>query len=174
MSELPDELRDVGDKFVYDLMGVYDMEVKLADALDELSRTATNDNLRKGFAVHANETAAQVRRAEAAFEALGEEPARRDNRVVDGLLAETEQFETRATDGGLRDLHYLTAAIETERVEITSYEGLLRTAEAAGLGSQVTDPLAETLAEEEKTLRKLEGLAGGGGLKALARALLGR
>lgn len=161
MSAPQRELRDAEDLFVYDLRAAYDMEVKLVDALDDLSRTATNDNLAKGFAVHRTETETQVRRVEAAFAALGEEPTRRESRVTDGLLAERAQFDAGTTDENLRNRYYLTAAILTERVEITSYEGLLRTAEAADLRSEVTEPLEDTLREEEKTLRKLRGLAEG-------------
>lgn len=42
-------------------------------------------------------------------------------------------------------------------------------AEAAGFGSDVTRPLADNPAEEEKTLRKLQGLAGGSDLERLWR-----
>jgi len=64
-------------------------------------------------------------------------------------------------DENLRNRYCLTAAILTERVEITSYEGLLRTAEAADLRSEVTEPLENTLREDEKPLRKLRGLTEG-------------
>lgn len=165
------ELRGPTDKFAYDLAAVYDMEVRLVDALDGMSEAATNDNLAAGFAVHRTETENQVRRVEEAFEALGEEPTRRENRVTDGLLAETEQFEARAPAGDLLDLHYLDAATLTERVEITSYERLLATAEAAGLGGDVTAPLADNLEEEKKTLRKLQGLAAGSSRQPLWKRL---
>lgn len=160
MSDPQPELRSPEDAFAYDLAAAYDMEVKLVDALEELSRAAANDNLGAGFAIHRTETEGQVRRIEEAFEALGREPTRRDNPIVDGLLAETAQFEAAASDDELRNLHYLTAAIATERVEITSYEGLLRTAKSAGLGGGVTAPLRDNLEQERKTLRKLRGLAG--------------
>lgn len=173
MSTPPSELRDLEDLFVYDLAAVYDMEVKLVDALGELSRTATNDNLSKGFAIHRTETETQVRRVEAAFEALGVEPTRRDNPLVDGLLAEQARVDANVADAALRNRRYLTLAIQTEQIEIASYEGLLATADAAGLGDDVTDPLTDNLEQEEKTLRKLQGLASGSGLAALWRSITG-
>lgn len=154
------DIRDFESLFGYELAAVYDMEVKLVDALDELSRLATNDNLSKGFAIHHTETETQVRNVEDAFEALGREPTRRDNRIVDGLLAERAEFDARVADDTLRNTYYLTAAMKTERLEITSYEGLLTVADNADLADDVTDPLAKNLEQEEKTLRKLEGLAG--------------
>ena len=173
MNPSQTEIRDAADLFAYELEAVYDMEVKLVDALADLSRLATNDNLSKGFAIHRTETETQVRRIEETFEALGAEPTRRDNLIVDGLLEERERFDAGVTDPALRDHRYLTAAILTERLEITSYEGLLATAERAGLGDDVTDPLTDNLGQEEKTLRKLEALAGGPDLADLWKDLLG-
>lgn len=160
MSEPQSELRDFADQFQYDLAAVYDMEVKLVDALDAQSRMAANDNLSKGFAIHRTETETQVRRVERVFEALGREPSRRGNPVVDGLLAETALFEDSVTDDDLLDLHYLVAATATERLEISSYEDLLLLAEKAGFGDDVIEPLADNLEQERKTFRKLRGLAG--------------
>lgn len=165
------ELRDHEDQFAYDLRAAYDMEVKLVDALDEMSRRATDDDLAAGFALHRTETENQVRRVESAFEALGLEPDRRPDSLTDGLLAEREQFDDLVADDGVLNDEYLTAAMQTERIEITSYEGLLRTAEKAGLGPDVTGPLADNLAEEEKTLRKLQGLAAGSGGRPFWRTL---
>ncbi|SEV87156.1 YciE/YciF ferroxidase family protein [Natrinema salifodinae] len=157
------EIRDPAALFTYDLAAVYDMEVKLVDALADLSETATNDNLSKGFALHRTETETQVRRVEDAFDALGAEPTRRADPLVDGLIAAQAQVEGDVADAALRNRRYLTLAIQTEQIEITSYEGLLATAAKAGLGDDVTDPLAANLGQEEKTLRKLEALAGAGG-----------
>ena len=159
MSDRHSELRDAESLFAYELEAVYDMEVRLVDALEELSRLATNDNLSKGFAVHRTETERQVENVEAAFEALGREPSRRPNRIVDGLLAEREGVDAGVADDALRNVYYRNAAIRTERLEITSYEGLLELAKRADLGDAVTDPLERNLAQEEKTLRKLQGLA---------------
>lgn len=171
MSASQTELRDLEAVFVYDLQAAYDMELKLVDALDELSRTATNDNLSAGFAVHRTETETQVRCVEEAFRALGEEPTRREDLVTDGLLEEIERFDARVADDELRNLHYLDAAIKTERVEISHYEGLLRTAEEAGLSNDVMAPLEGVLEQEAKTLRKLQGLAGESDLQRLWNAL---
>ncbi|WP_232702312.1 ferritin-like domain-containing protein [Halobacterium wangiae] len=160
-------LTNLGDQFVYELEAVYDMEVKLVEALGELSYMATNDKLSEGFATHRDETKAHVERVESAFQALGREPSRRDNLVVDALLEEKAQYDESVVDDDLRNVHYLTAGMKTERIEISNYEGLLTTAKKAGLGDEVTDPLEENLDDEENALRKLEGLSTGSGLKAL-------
>jgi ferritin-like metal-binding protein YciE len=161
VSDSQSELSDPADLFAYDLAAALDMETKLVDALDEMARRVTNDNLEAGFEIHRNETERQVELVEETFERLGAEPTRRDNHLVDGLLAEREQFDDRVRDEELRNGQYLTVALTTERIEITTYEGLLRTAESAGFGDDVTEPLTGVLEQERKTHRKLQGLAGG-------------
>ena len=173
MSTPQTEIRNLEDQFVYELEAVYDMEAKLVDALDELSRMSTNDKLSEGFATHREETETHVRRVEEAFEALGREPTRRDCPIVDGLLEEKEQYDASVADDDLRNIHYLGAGMKAERIEMTSYEGLLMTAEKAGLGDEVTGPLEDNLDEEEKTFRKLQGLSTGSDLKTLWNKLTG-
>ncbi|XVH33725.1 ferritin-like domain-containing protein (plasmid) [Haloferacaceae archaeon DSL9] len=173
MSAPETDIRTAEELFVYHLQAVYDMELKLVDALDEMSRSATNDNLSKGFAIHRTETKTQVRGVEKAFEALGRELRRRDDDVVDGLLADRKRFDDAVTDDGLRNSRYLWTAIRTERLEITSYEELLATGEKAGLGADVMDPLKGNLLQEEKTLRQLEGLATDADLRTLWERLIG-
>lgn len=167
MNQDDADIREPVDLFAYDLAAVYDMEAKLVDALDSMSKTVENENLSDGFAVHSTETEGQRRRIEDAFEALGREPTRRADPVVDGLLEARARFDAAVADEELRNLRYLQMAIEIERIEITRYEGLLRTAKAAGLGDDVTEPLAGTLAQEEKTLGKLRALSAGSKLRAL-------
>jgi len=159
VNEHHSELRDATDLFTYDLAAALDMEAKLVDALEEMSRLATNDNLDAGFAIHRTETERQVELVEETFERLGTEPSRRDNHVVDGLLRERTQFDERVRDEELRNSKYLTVGLTTERIEIATYEGLLRTAERAGLDDSVTEPLEGVLEQERKTHRKLRGLA---------------
>lgn len=167
MSAPQTEIRNLEDQFVYELEQVYDMEMKLVDALDELSRMSTNDNLSKGFATHRDETEQHVQRVEEAFRALGREPSRRENPVVDGLLEAKQRYDESVRDDDLRNAYYLGAGMKTERIEMTAYEGLLMTAKKADLGDDVTDPLEDNLDNEEKTFRKLQGLSTGSDLKTL-------
>lgn len=68
-------------------------------------------------------------------------------------------------DEKLRNLQYLAMGLRIERVETTTYEGLLLTAETAGLRDDVTDPLEDLPDQELKALRKLQGFAGGSDLE---------
>lgn len=82
-----------------------------------------------------------------------------------GLSAET-------TEGALRDLYEMQAAMKTERLEITGYEGLLTLADRLDYPSEVTDTLEDNLADEKSTLRQLEGLSKGSKMKSMVQELL--
>jgi len=173
MSESQVDVQSVEDEFVYDLEGVYDMEIKLVDALDEMSRMATNDKLSEAFASHRDETDEHVERVEEAFRAVGVEPSRRESLLADALIEEKARFDEHATDDDLRNLHYMTAGMKTERTEMTSYEGLLTLADKASLGNEVAEPLEANLGDEENLFRTLQGLATGSDLKTLWERLTG-
>ncbi|ELZ02635.1 YciE/YciF ferroxidase family protein [Natrialba asiatica] len=175
MSTHEDDIRNAADLFVYELEAAYDMEIRLVEALADMAETATNDNLRKGFAIHRTETERQVEHLETVFEALGREPTRRENRVVVGLLTERARFDDLAggRDDALTNSYYLTAATKTELIEIATYEGLLLIAEQAALADDVTDPIERIVGQETKTLRKLRGLAGDSGYEVLRDAVTG-
>ena len=173
MSSTQTEIHDLEDQLVYELEAVYDMELKLVDALDEMAMKAATDNISQGVATHRDETRRHVERVEAAFEALGRQPNRRTNAVVDALIEENEQFDRRTDDDTLRDLHFLNAGMKTERIEMTAYEGLLLIAKKADVDDDVTDPLEDNLDEEEKTFKKLKGLSTGSELKALWNKITG-
>ena len=173
MSSTLTEINHIEEQLVYELEAIYDMELKLVDALDDMSRKAANDNISQGFQTHRDETERHVQRVEEAFEALGRQPSRRDNPVVDALIEENEQFDQRTTDDTLRDLHYLNAGMKTERIEMTAYEGAIMLARKADVDDDVTDPLDANLDEEEKTFKKLKGLSTGSELKSLWNKLTG-
>lgn len=173
MSQTHSDITTLEDQFEYDLQAAYDMELKLVDALDDMSQSATNDNISQGFATHRDETEAHVERVEAVFDAIGREPTRRDNYLLDGLLDEKDQYEANVADDDLRNAHYLGAGMKTERIEMTTYESLLTTADKADLGDDVTDPLEDSLDEEEKTFKELKGLSTGSELKSLWNRLTG-
>lgn len=167
------EVNSLQDLFVYELRGMYDVENKLVDALNELSVETTNEDISQSFAEHRGETETHVERLEDAFHALGEEPERQDNRIVDGLVEEHDRFESIATNDDVRDMFALGAGMKSERLEITSYEGLLMLADQLDFGNDVTDPLESNMSDEKQTLSDLQELAGGSKLKSLVSRITG-
>ncbi|WP_135533214.1 YciE/YciF ferroxidase family protein [Halostella pelagica] len=173
MSDSEQYIESLEGLFEYELEGIYNMEVKLVSALDEMALATTNGHLESGFNSHRDETETQVERLEDAFEAYGVEPRQRDCPLVDALEKDRKQFEGMVRDDDLKNLYFLGAAMKTERIEISSYQSLLTTADKLDLGSEVTNPLQDNLEEEKETLRKLEGLSEGSELKSLWDRLTG-
>jgi ferritin-like metal-binding protein YciE len=173
MSDSEQYVESLEGLFEYELEGIYNMEVKLVDALDEMALATTNGNLESGFSTHRDETETQVERIEDAFAAYGVEPRQRDCPIVDALDKDRQQFERMVRDDDLKNLYYLGAAMKTERLEISSYQALLTTANKLDLDSEVTSLLEDNLDEEKKTLKKLEGLSEGSELKSLWDRLTG-
>lgn len=160
-------IETLDDLFEHELKGAYHMEARLVDILDEMAANATNEKVSRGFADHRDETVEHVRRLEAAFEAMGVTAEERHCPIVEALDEERRAVEEGVADESLLDLFYLGAGMKTERIEMTTYEGLLSLAERLDHGSDVTDPLEANLDSEEAAFRKLQSLSGASDLKSL-------
>lgn len=161
------QLDTTHDLFVHELRGAYHMERELVEALDEMAMRATNDRISTGFADHRDETREHVERVEEAFRAMGLEPEERECAVVEALDEERRTVEDAVGDRDLLNQFYLGAGMKTERVEITTYEGLLTMADRLDLDDDVTDPLQLNLDSEETTLKELRTLSTASDLKQL-------
>jgi ferritin-like metal-binding protein YciE len=162
------------DKFVYELQQAYYLETELVDALGKMIDSTSDEKIREGFEKHQRETGDQARRLKTVFNAIDEEPEIRKCHALDGLIEDREEFlDNAAHDDDLVDLYNVGAGMKVERLEITTYEGLLTHADRLDLGSEVTDPLDDTLDEEKATLRELKGVAEGSKIQQLAGRLMG-
>ena len=81
------------------------------------------------------------------FEALGEEPQTREERVGDALVRRHEAFAGE-NDGEVLDRYNIAAWQRTERYEIAAYGNLTSIAGKLGC-DEAADPLEEALREEE-------------------------
>ncbi|WP_253736890.1 ferritin-like domain-containing protein [Halohasta salina] len=162
------------DKFVYELQQAYYIETQLVDVLEEMDQTTADEELSNGFQRHQRETAEQARRLEDVFEALDERPDAWQCHALDGLVEDHSEFlEDAAADDDLIDLYNVGAGVKVERLEISVYEGLLNHATELELPNEVTEPLDETLDEEEATLTELEGAMSGSTIQQLFGRLTG-
>jgi len=146
-TESTDEL------LVQGLEELYYTEQKLLDALDELADQTDHEEVSRGFAEHREETEQHVERLEKVFEEIGEEPQRREERVVDALIQEHEEFAGE-NDGEVLDRYNISTGQKTEHYEIAMYGNV--TSLAGKLGhDDAADMLEETLREEEEALDEL-------------------
>ncbi|MDG5760629.1 DUF892 family protein [Natronococcus sp. A-GB1] len=153
--------------FVYKLRQQYYVERELVETLDELATSANNGRLRQSFADHREETRAQIERLEAVFEALDVRAETREAPILDAIDAQRRGFEEQIDDEDLLDTVYLNIGLMTERVEMTTYEGLSMLATELGLDETVRERLEANYDEEQSTHGELDTLAAASEMKSL-------
>ena len=132
---------------------LYYAEQQLVEALEEMAEKTEHEDAKKGFSEHREETAQQVDRLEQVFQALGEEPETREERVVDAMIDEYKDF-AQNNDGGVLDRYSIAAGQKVEHYEIAAYGNV--TSLAGKLGKdEAADLLEESLREEEDALEEL-------------------
>lgn len=159
---------DTRDLFVYELQGAYYVETELVDAyerladeteidaLDYLPEKETKRSLGDLFADHSEETRRHVHRLEAVFHEVDAEAEARSDPVADGVIRDKDLFNNVVLNDELRPLYYLRTGKKIERLEISTYENLLRLAEKLRLDDVVTDDLEANLEDERRQLEALE------------------
>jgi ferritin-like metal-binding protein YciE len=132
---------------------LYYTEQQLVDALEGLADQSEYEDASQAFSEHREETRAHADRLEQVFEKLGEEPQTREEKVVDALIQEHEEFASNK-DGDVLDRYSIAAGQKTEHYEIAMYGNV--TSLAGKLGEdEAADLLEETLREEEDALDEL-------------------
>lgn len=148
------------DLFGYQLQHAYYAERTQLELLADLADDAATDELGERFTTHIQETERHVERLEDVFDALGRRPQASRSRTADGL-ADARRLQRDATVPGGGDADATTpAALETamlaERLEIRTYEMLVRLAGRLAYADDVVAPLEGNLADEREMLQRLE------------------
>jgi len=146
---LTDELKDL-----------LSAENQLVKALPKMAKAANNQQLRKAFEEHLEQTKGHVERLQQAFEMLGEKAKAKTCKGMAGLVQEgTEVMEEgKEMEDPTADLALIGAAQRVEHYEIAAY-GTARTIAQKMDRKDVADLLNATLAEEEKADSLLTRLA---------------
>jgi ferritin-like metal-binding protein YciE len=152
------------DLFEYQLRSAYYVERQLVSALDELQTSATKGKLVDAFAEHRDETVRQVERLEEVFDLMGLQPEEENVPSLDGLLEEKREFDAQSRNEELQNRFYNEAGRKTERMELTTYEGLLALADELDVDDDVSDLLEQNRREEEAALEELESISEGSSL----------
>jgi len=118
--------------------------------LPELVSSTDDDELKRDFARHLEQTRLHAENIRKAFDALGSPPAGKPTPGLDGLRAEREQTVGQIAPA-LRPGYDCAAAMGTEHYEINAYDAAVRTAEALG-EQHVADLLRANLAQDVAAL----------------------
>ena len=149
-------MTDPRELLLHELKDIYYVEKSLVKTLPDLSREATDRELRKGLDKHLGETKRQVTNIEKVFRALGEQPTAEQCPGFDGIKQEHDQFmreEQPSTD--VRDIFLTGAAARTEHYEIAAYTGMIALAKAIG-EKECAALLDQNLKQEKEALKTVE------------------
>ncbi|WP_247002196.1 ferritin-like domain-containing protein [Halosolutus gelatinilyticus] len=142
------------DLFVSGLKHAYYTEQRLVDALDELERTSSNEELKGGFAEHREETRHHVDRIEQVFEQLDASAEAEEDPVIEGMIEAHEEFMSMDPSPEAIDRFNIAAGQKAEHYEIATYGNLIPMADQIGM-DDAADTLEETLREEQDELETL-------------------
>lgn len=151
-------LENLHDLFVHELRDLYDAEQQLTQALPLLAQAANSPQLRASFEQHLTETKEQARRLEQVFKSLGEPTEGKPCKAMAGLVAEAKELLDEDADPEVLDAALIVAAQKVEHYEIAGYGSVSTFSRLLGY-KDVTPLLKQTIAEEERTDKKLTQLS---------------
>lgn len=148
------------EKFFMDLLkDIYWAEKHLVEALPEMQRAATTDELQEAFEDHLLATQKHVSRLEKVFKLLGKEPESKKCEAMAGLVEESKSIVKETKDGTMtRDVALIIAAQKIEHYEIATYGSMVQLARTMDK-EDIATILEKTLWEEEDTDQYLTQIA---------------
>ena len=97
------------DLFVDGLQKLYYTEKQLLDALEELASGSSDESVKEAFSEHRQETQTHVERLEEAFERMDKSAETKQDRVVDAMIEEHEEFTGQNPDEKVLERFNITA-----------------------------------------------------------------
>lgn len=144
--------------FLDDIRDLYDAEKQVLEALPELARAVSSDELRNVFKEHLEETRLQVKRLERIFEVMGERSSGKKSHAMAALIREANEIAGAKGDAAVRDAGLIAAFQKIEHYEVSGYGSARIHAEILG-DDRAARLLSETLFEEKEADEILTELA---------------
>ena len=157
------ELRTLQDLFEHEIADLFNAETQLVTALPKMAQAASNDELRKAFEHHLDETRDHVRRLEEIRGQIGSSIMEQCDGMR-GLIQEGDEIVSAGGDSDVKDAALIAAAQRVEHYEIAAYGTARTLADELDLG-EAKDLLDQTLDEESNADKLLTKIATGGFLK---------
>lgn len=140
------------DLFDRELRKLYHAEHEILDLHGDLADAAASEEVSELFAGHREDTVAQIHRLESVFEAVGDEPEQDGSSLMEGLIAEKDEFVSDVANDDLRDLAVIRIGTLNERIEITILDELLLLADRLDLPDEVATKLETNRSEANEAL----------------------
>ena len=149
-------IKTESDMFERELQKLYHAEIEILDLNGDLAEAAASTEVRELFADHREDTVTQVTRIEEIFELLDDDPTERGSPIMEGVLAEKDEFVSEVENDDLRDLDAIGIGTINERIEITLLDRLILLAKNIETPQQVVDRLERNRSEAEAALEKMQ------------------
>ena len=151
-------LKDVLQEQLEDL---HSAETQLTAALPKMAQAAHNDELRKAFEHHLEETHDHLKRVREALSELGVSSPTEVCQGMKGLITEGEKLMHEEGDPNAQDAALIAAAQRVEHYEIAAYGTARQLAGDCGY-AEIKDLMDQTLDEESQADKTLTKIATGG------------
>jgi ferritin-like metal-binding protein YciE len=152
------KLNTLHDLYLHQLKDLHSAERQLLDALPDLAREATHDDLKQAFSEHLQQTKLQKSRLEKIGESLGEDLGGETCQAMKGLIKEGKEMIKQKASPPVKDAGLIAAAQRVEHYEIAGYGTVCTFAEMLGRTEDL-GLLQQTLSEEKDADGKLNRLA---------------
>ncbi|MEH6679202.1 MAG: ferritin-like domain-containing protein [Sediminicola sp.] len=153
-------MKTLEDLFEHQLKDLYSAESQLVKALPKMAKKAKDNELKKAFESHLEETEQHKSRLEEICTELDIDPKGETCKAMQGLIKEAEGFMEEADDEDVLNAGLIAEAQRVEHYEISAYGTAVRYAKELG-HKDIAKKLQSTLDEEYNADGKLNKLAEG-------------
>jgi len=145
------------DLLVIKIQALYDVEAELIKALPKMASKASDQELKKVFRMHLDETRAHEERLVTVFELLGQKPKKLKVEAIRGLIKDAAWVMKNTPTKEALDAALIAAATYVEHYEMAGYAAAVEWAQELGY-NDIASTLANTMHEETEADQKLSGL----------------
>lgn|SRR5690554_4144140 len=142
----------------HELKDIYSAETQIIKALSELEEQATNNNLKRAFSQHLEESKIHKQRLDEIADILDIKIDGETCEAMQGIIREAKTFLKDDTNEQVKDAGLIANAQSVEHYEIAAYGTALQYAQHLN-HKEVADMLKKTLEEESATDEKLSEIA---------------
>ena len=155
---MAEEMNPLHELLVDELKDLYNAENQIIKALPRMAKKANNEQLRRAFETHLQETRGQAERLEQIAQEMDFSLRGKKCKAMEGLVEEAQDMMSEHDDPEVLDAGLIAAAQRVEHYEIAGYGTVKTFADHLDLGD-AKSLLDKTLDQESKADKLLTQLA---------------